>query len=141
MVACPPFFTNEKIMRVYVALPLPETFKTELRQRLRPLRKENHEYHWVDDADDLHITIANPVLFESNMNEVHAVPGELDAQGALYVQKAVKKCAAGFGPIKISSPGLFFVSFIGIGQVSLLFHPNRVIYTDAVRRMVPGGEW
>jgi 2'-5' RNA ligase len=98
-------------MRVYVALPLPEIFKTELKQRLLPLRKENHEYHWVNDAEDLHIMIANPILFKSNMNEVHAVPGELDACGAYYVQKAVKEGVADFRPIRIRSPGLFLCFF------------------------------
>jgi 2'-5' RNA ligase len=84
-------------MRVYVALPLPEAFKTELRKRLLPLRKENSRYHWVDDAEDIHITIN--------------FPGELDIQGMPFVLNAVRKSAVGFGPISASAPGLFLCAF------------------------------
>jgi 2'-5' RNA ligase len=84
-------------MRVYVALPLPETFKTELRKRLLPLRKENSQYHWVDDAKDLHITIN--------------FPGEVDAHNMPFVLDAVRESTADFGPIKLSAPGLFLCAF------------------------------
>jgi 2'-5' RNA ligase len=98
MAALPPFFlTKEETMRVYVALPLPDTFKAELRRRLLPLRKENPQYHWVDDAEDLHITIS--------------FPGELDEHGTQFVLNAVRESVAGFGPIRVSSPGLFLCAF------------------------------
>jgi 2'-5' RNA ligase len=84
-------------MRVYVALPLPETFKAELRQWLLPLRKENPQYHWVDDAEDLHITIS--------------FPGELDTLGTHFALNVVKESAAGFGPIRVSVPGFFLCAF------------------------------
>jgi 2'-5' RNA ligase len=83
-------------MRVYVALPLPETFKAELSRWFLPLRKENSQFHWVDDTD-LHITIA--------------FPGELDARCTHYVQNVVKESVGDFGPVRASVSGLFLCAF------------------------------
>jgi hypothetical protein len=97
MAEYPPFLTNEETMRVYIALPLPDAFKAELSQRLLPLRKENSQYHWVDDAEDLHITIS--------------FPGEVDAHIIPFVLNVVRESVAGFGPIRTSAPGLFLCAF------------------------------
>jgi len=74
-------------MRVYVALPLPETFRAEISARLGALKKENPKYRWLD-GQDMRIT--------TNFY------GKVDAAGAGLVQSAVKLAAAGFGPFTMS---------------------------------------
>jgi len=74
-------------MRVYVALPLPETFRAEMSVRLYALKKENSKYHWLDDHE-FHVT--------TNFY------GDLDAKGVRLVHSAVKLAAAGFGAFTMS---------------------------------------
>jgi 2'-5' RNA ligase len=81
-----------KTVQIKVALPLPTAFQESLREALYPIRKENSEYRWLLD-NDLYITIC--FFREAGDMYTH------------YVQDAVGNCAAGFGPIKVNSPGLF----------------------------------
>jgi 2'-5' RNA ligase len=98
-------------MRVYVALPLPGTFKAELRRRLLPFRKENPSYRWVDDAEDLHITIN--------------FPGEMEVYGTQFVLDAVRQSAAGFGPIRTSAAAFFLCAY----------HCTAIKFRDGVEEM------